>query len=128
MQNRIKVIISDLDGTLQISIIEYQNILKLFFKNCIIRVSVNCRYGAASSRRAAYCGHWMSNVTSNGARIHSPKRTSFSLDISSEVIKSVLSLKIDSEFTVVLENVWLTNKDNESLNSFQAELNYCRSS
>jgi hypothetical protein len=29
---------------------------------------------------------------------------------------------------VVLENVWLTNKDNESLNSFQAELNYCRSS
>jgi hypothetical protein len=22
------------------------------------------------------------------------------------------------------ENVWLTNKDNESLNSFQAELNY----
>jgi hypothetical protein len=30
MQNRIKVIISDLDGTLQISIIQYQNILKLF--------------------------------------------------------------------------------------------------
>jgi hydroxymethylpyrimidine pyrophosphatase-like HAD family hydrolase len=63
-------------------------------------------------------------VTSNGARIHSPKRTSFSLDISSEVIKSVLSLKIDAEFTTVVfkENVWLTNKDNESLNSFQAEL------
>jgi hydroxymethylpyrimidine pyrophosphatase-like HAD family hydrolase len=62
-------------------------------------------------------------VTSNGARIHSPKRTSFSLDISSEVIKSVLSLKIDAEFTTVVfkENVWLTNKDNESLNSFQAE-------
>jgi hydroxymethylpyrimidine pyrophosphatase-like HAD family hydrolase len=32
MQNRIKVIISDLDGTLQISIIQYQNILKLFFQ------------------------------------------------------------------------------------------------
>jgi hypothetical protein len=64
-------------------------------------------------------------VTSNGARIHSPKRTSF-LSISSEVIKSVLSLKIDAEFTTVVfkENVWLTNKDNESLNSFQAELNY----
>jgi hypothetical protein len=30
MQNRIKVIISD--GTLQISIIQYQNILKLFFQ------------------------------------------------------------------------------------------------
>jgi hypothetical protein len=25
---------------------------------------------------------------------------------------------------VFKENVWLTNKDNESLNSFQAELNY----
>jgi hypothetical protein len=48
----------------------------------------------------------------------------FSLDISSEVIKSVLSLKIDAEFTTVVFNVWLTNKDNESLNSFQAELNY----
>jgi hypothetical protein len=66
-------------------------------------------------------------VTSNGAGFILPKRTSFSLDISSEVIKSVLSLKIDSEFTTgVLENVWLTNKDNESLNSFQAELNYCK--
>jgi hypothetical protein len=87
--------------------------------------------GAASSRRAAYyCGHWMSNLLSDikrGKDSFSQKRT---LDISSEVIKSVLSLKIDAEFTTVVfkENVWLTNKDNESLNSFQAELIFTRSS
>jgi hypothetical protein len=66
-------------------------------------------------------------VTSNGARIHSPqKELLFSLDINSEAIKSVLSLGIDSGFTTVLfkENIWLTNKHNEALNSFQAELNY----
>jgi hydroxymethylpyrimidine pyrophosphatase-like HAD family hydrolase len=63
-------------------------------------------------------------VTSN-ARIHSPKRTSFSLDISKSYKVCFIS-KIDAEFTTVVfkENVWLTNKDNESLNSFQAELNY----
>jgi hydroxymethylpyrimidine pyrophosphatase-like HAD family hydrolase len=62
-------------------------------------------------------------VTSNGQGFILPKELLFSLD-SNEVIKSVLSLKIDAEFTTVVfkENVWLTNKDNESLNSFQAEL------
>ena len=66
-------------------------------------------------------------VTSNGARIHSPqKELLFSVDINSKSIQSILSLKIDPDFTTVLfkENVWQTNKHNEKLNSFQTELNY----
>jgi hypothetical protein len=59
--------------------------------------------GGIISTLATYCGHWMSNLLSDIKRAGFilPKELLFSLDISSEVIKSVLSLKIDAEFTTV---------------------------
>jgi hydroxymethylpyrimidine pyrophosphatase-like HAD family hydrolase len=95
MQNRIKVIISDLDGTLLNQHHTISEYTKAVFKNYIIRVSVvgYGRHHLDALPIIAGIGCPIYLVTSNGARIHSPKRTSFSLDISSEVIKSVLSLK-----------------------------------
>jgi predicted mannosyl-3-phosphoglycerate phosphatase (HAD superfamily) len=64
MQNRIKVIISDLDGTLLNQHHTISEYTKLFFQELY-----NQGYlliVAASSRRAAYyCGHWMSNLLSD---------------------------------------------------------------
>jgi beta-phosphoglucomutase-like phosphatase (HAD superfamily) len=130
MQNRIKVIISDLDGTLlnqHHTISEYTKTVfqELYNQGYLLIVAT----GGIISTRCLYCGHWMSNLLSDIKRgFILPKELLF-LDISSEVIKSVLSLKLmQNSRPVCKENVWLTNKDNESLNSFQAELNYCRSS
>jgi Cof subfamily protein (haloacid dehalogenase superfamily) len=66
-------------------------------------------------------------VSSNGARIHSPnKEELFAFNLDSDVVKAALNVEIDPAITVVLfkENVWQTNKWNERLNSFQAELKY----
>jgi Cof subfamily protein (haloacid dehalogenase superfamily) len=66
-------------------------------------------------------------VSSNGARIHAPnKEQLFAFNLDSDVVKAALNVEIDPAITVVLfkENVWQTNKWNERLNSFQAELKY----
>ena len=68
-------------------------------------------------------------VTSNGARIHSPeKELLFSINMESELVKSILSLNIDPDITTVLfkEEVWQTNIHNEKLNSFSKEVTYHR--
>jgi len=131
LKEKIKVVISDLDGTLlnqhhQIS--EYTKTVfqELHSQGYLIIVATGRHHlDAMSIVESLGCPAYL--VTSNGARIHSPQsELLFSHNISSEAIKSVLSLGIDEEFTTVVfkENSWLTNKYNEALNSFQPELKY----
>lgn len=130
-KNKFNVIITDLDGTLLNNKHLISNYTKTVFQelhhqNFLIIVATGRHHLDAlpiieSLGAPAYL------VTSNGARIHSPdKELLFSFDIKSNVIQSVLSLEIDPEITTVLfkENVWQTNKYNEKLNSFQAEMHY----
>tara|TARA_R110000868_G_scaffold60324_1_gene184452 strand:+ start:551 stop:1378 length:828 start_codon:yes stop_codon:yes gene_type:complete len=131
IDNKIKVVISDLDGTLlnqDHKISEYTKTVfqELYNQNYLIIVATG-RHHLDAMPIIETLGFPVYLVTSNGARIHSPKKELlFSIDIDSESIKSILSLKIDSEITTVLfkENVWQTNKHNEKLNSFQTKLNY----
>jgi hypothetical protein len=131
MQNKIKVIISDLDGTLlnhEHRISEYTKTVfqALHRKNYLLIVATG-RHHLDALPIVDTLGCPVYLITSNGARIHSPQRELlFSHDISSKAIRSVLDLEIDEEFTTVLfkENVWLTNKHDVVLNSAQTELNY----
>lgn len=131
MKDKIKVVISDLDGTLlnkEHKISEYTKTVfrELHDQNYLIIVATG-RHHLDAMPIVEGLGFPLYLVTSNGARIHSPKKELlFSFDIDSHAIKSVLDLGIDSEITTVLfrENVWQTNRHNESLNSFQTELNY----
>ena len=130
-KEKIKVVISDLDGTLLNSDHKISNYTKSIFQelynqNYLIIVATGRHHlDAMPIVNSLGCPVYL--VTSNGARIHSPdKELLFSYDMDSEAIKSVLALDIEPEFTTVLfkENVWQTNKHNEKLNSFQTELNY----
>lgn len=131
VKGKIKVVISDLDGTLlnkEHKISEYTKTVfkELHDQNYLIIVATG-RHHLDAMPIVEGLGFPVYLVTSNGARIHSPKKELlFSFNIDSESIKSVLDLGIDSEITTVLfkENVWQTNKHNEKLNSFQTELNY----
>jgi predicted mannosyl-3-phosphoglycerate phosphatase (HAD superfamily) len=84
MQNRIKVIISDLDGTLlnqHHTISEYTKTVfqELYNQGYLLIVAT----GASSRRAAYYCGHWMSNLLSDikrGKDSFSQKNFFFSLD------------------------------------------------
>lgn len=130
-KERIKVIISDLDGTLlnnnhQIS--EYTKTVfqKLHNKKHLIIIATG-RHHLDALPIVEKLGCPVYLVSSNGARIHSPaKELLYSFDIESNDIKSVLDLDIDPEFTTVLfkEKVWQTNKENKKLNSFQTVMNY----
>lgn len=128
---RIKVIISDLDGTLlntehQISVYTKTVFQKLHSENYLIIVATGRHHlDAMPIVEGLGCPVYL--VTSNGARIHSPaKELLFSFDMESNAIKSILELEIDPEFTTVLfkEEVWQTNKENKKLNSFQTVMNY----
>lgn len=130
-KERIKVIISDLDGTLlntehQISAYTKSVFQQLHNENYLIIVATGRHHlDALPIVEGLGCPVYL--VTSNGARIHSPaKELLFSFDIQSDAIKSVLDLDIDPEFTTVLfkEEVWQTNKENKKLNSFQTVMNY----
>jgi len=131
VQEKIKVVISDLDGTLlnrEHRISEYTKAVfaELHNQGYLIIVATGRHHlDAMPIVDGLDCPVYL--VTSNGARIHSPQKDLlFSHDISSEAVKSVLSLDISEDFTTVVfkEDVWLTNKHNEALNSFQTELNY----
>ncbi|WP_369793028.1 Cof-type HAD-IIB family hydrolase [Flavobacterium sp. 83] len=131
LHEKIKVVISDLDGTLLNSdhkISEYTKTVfqELHNQNYLIIVATG-RHHLDAMPIVECLGIPLYLVTSNGARIHSPaKELLFSVNMESEAVKSILSLDIDPEITTVLfrENVWQTNKHNEKLNSFQTELNY----
>jgi Cof subfamily protein (haloacid dehalogenase superfamily) len=131
IQENIKVIISDLDGTLlnanhEISTYTQTIFQELYEQNYLIIVATG-RHHLDAMPIVERLGFPIYLVTSNGARIHSPeKELLFSYDMDSEAIRSVINLGIDPEFTTVLfkENVWQTNKHNEMLNNFQTKMNY----
>ncbi len=131
IKEKIKVIISDLDGTLlnnehQISAYTKTVFQELHKENYLIIVATG-RHHLDAMPIVENLGCPVYLVTSNGARIHSPsKELIFSFDIKSDAIKSVLELDIDPEITTVLfkEEVWQANKENKKLNSFQTVMNY----
>jgi Cof subfamily protein (haloacid dehalogenase superfamily) len=128
---KIKVVISDLDGTLlnpEHRISEYTKTVfqKLHDENYLIIVATGRHHlDALSIVEQLDCPVYL--VTSNGARIHSPENELlFSLDLKSDAVKSVFDLEIDPEITTVLfkEDFWQTNQHNEKLNDFSKESNY----
>ncbi|HEY6142621.1 MAG TPA: HAD family hydrolase [Flavobacterium sp.] len=127
----IKVIVSDLDGTLlnsehQISDYTKTVFQRLYSENYLIIIATGRHHlDAMPIVEGLGCPVYL--VTSNGARIHSPtKELLYSIDIKSDAVKSVLALDIDSDITTVLfkEKVWQTNKENKKLNSFQKVMTY----
>ncbi|MES2239208.1 MAG: HAD family hydrolase [Bacteroidota bacterium] len=131
IKENIKVIISDLDGTLlnadhRISDYTKQVFRELYDQNYLIIVATG-RHHLDAMPIIETLGFPIYLVTSNGARIHSPnKELLFATNMDSEAVKSVLAMDIPAEYTTVLfkENVWQTNKQNDKLLEFQTELNY----
>jgi Cof subfamily protein (haloacid dehalogenase superfamily) len=130
-KKKIKVVISDLDGTLLNSDHIISAYTKSVFKelheqNYLIIVATGRHHMDAmaiisSLELPVYL------VTSNGARIHSPKKELlYSFNLKGDAVKSILSLDIDPEITTVLfrETVWQTSKTNKKLNAFQKDLAY----
>ncbi|WP_035652422.1 Cof-type HAD-IIB family hydrolase [Flavobacterium sp. ASV13] len=127
----IKVVVSDLDGTLlnpQHRISEYtKSIFQELHNQGYLIVVATGRHHLDAMGIIDTLEVPVYLVSSNGARIHSPEKEQlFSFDLDSDVVKAALNVEIDPEITVVLfkENVWQTNKWNEKLNSFQADLKY----
>jgi Cof subfamily protein (haloacid dehalogenase superfamily) len=127
----IKVVVSDLDGTLlnpQHRISDYTKSIfqELHNQNYLIVVATG-RHHLDAMAIIETLNVPVYLVSSNGARIHSPeKEPLFSFNLNSDVVKAALNVEIDPEITVVLfkENVWQTNKLSEKLNSFQADMKY----
>lgn len=127
----IKVVVSDLDGTLlnpQHRISDYTKSIfqELHNQNYLIVVATG-RHHLDAMAIIEKLEIPVYLVSSNGARIHSPEKEElFSFNIDSTVVKAALNVEIDPEITVVLfkENVWQTNKVSEKLNAFQEELKY----
>lgn len=127
----IKVIVSDLDGTLLNSNHEIGAETKAVFKQLhqkgytIIIATGRHHLDAKAILKEFEVPLYL--VTSNGARIHAPNQELlFSFDIKSEIVASVLELDIDPAITTVLfkEKVWMTSKTNSKINSFQRDLSY----
>lgn len=127
----IKVIVSDLDGTLlnnkhQIS--DYtKDVFQQLHKEKFLLIVATGRHHLDAMAIIDTLGVPVYLVSSNGARVHSPEKEElFAFDLKSEVVKLALSVTIDPEITVVLfkENVWQTNRLSEKLNSFQADFKY----
>jgi Cof subfamily protein (haloacid dehalogenase superfamily) len=127
----IKVVVSDLDGTLlntQHKISDYTKSIfqELYNQNYLIVVATG-RHHLDAMAIIEKLEVPIYLVSSNGARIHSPEKEElFSFNLDSDVVKAALNVEIDPEITVVLfkENVWQTNKVSEKLNAFQEKLNY----
>lgn len=129
--NKIKVIISDLDGTLLNPNHKISSQTKAVFKNLhdngYLIIVATGRHHLDAMAILDTLDFPLYLVSSNGARIHSPNREElYAFNLESDVVKAALDLEIDPEITVVLfkENTWQTNKLSEKLNSFQAELKY----
>ena len=127
----IKVVVSDLDGTLlnpQHKISDYTKSIfqELHNQNYLIVVATGRHHlDAMAIIETLEVPVYL--VSSNGARIHSPEKEElFSFNLDSNIVKVALNVDIDPEITVVLfkENVWQTNKLSEKLNAFQSELKY----
>ncbi|MBS7256746.1 Cof-type HAD-IIB family hydrolase [Flavobacterium branchiicola] len=127
----IKVVVSDLDGTLlnpQHKISDYtKTIFKELHSQGYLIVVATGRHHLDAMAIVATLEVPVYLVSSNGARIHSPEREElFAFNLESDIVKAALNVEIDPDITVVLfkENVWQTNRINEKLNAFQAELKY----
>ncbi|MFC0781057.1 Cof-type HAD-IIB family hydrolase [Flavobacterium sp. HJSW_4] len=127
----IKVVVSDLDGTLlnpQHRISDYtKSIFQELHNQGYLIVVATGRHHLDAMGIIDKLEIPVYLVSSNGARIHSPnKEELFAFNLDSDVVKAALNVEIDPEITVVLfkENVWQTNKWNEKLNAFQEELKY----
>lgn len=129
--DKIKVIVTDLDGTLlnpdhQIS--EYsKTVFRTLHDLGYLIIVATGRHHLDAKVLVDKLGFPVYLVTSNGARIHSPEnKLLYAIDIKSDTIKSVFELGIPDEFTVVLykEEVWQTNKHNEKLLKFQPDMKY----
>lgn len=130
-KQKIKVIISDLDGTLLNSDHTISSYTKSVFQelhkqNYLIIVATG-RHHMDAMAIIETLDFPVYLVTSNGARIHSPqKKLLYSFDMNGDAVKSVLALDIDPEITTVIfkETVWQTSKTNKKLNAFQKDLTY----
>lgn len=131
IKEKIKVVITDLDGTLLNAEHQISKYTQIVFKQLhdekylIIVATGRHHLDAMPLLEDLGCPFYL--VTSNGARIHSPtKELIYSFDIKSDAIKSILDLDIHPDFTTVLfkEKVWQSNKVNKKLNSFQTVMNY----
>ncbi|PXY38805.1 haloacid dehalogenase [Flavobacterium cheongpyeongense] len=127
----IKVVVSDLDGTLlnpQHQISDYtKSIFQELHNQGYLIVVATGRHHLDAMAIIETLEVPVYLVSSNGARIHSPEKEQlFSFNLDSDVVKAALNVEIDPEITVVLfkENVWQTNKMSEKLNAFQAKLRY----
>jgi Cof subfamily protein (haloacid dehalogenase superfamily) len=131
LKRKIKVVISDLDGTLlqsdhTISAYTKSVFQELHQQDYLIIVATGRHHmDAMAIINTLEVPVYL--VTSNGARIHSPqKELLYSFNIDGESVKSILSLDIDPEITTVLfkETVWQTSKTNRKLNAFQKDMAY----
>ena len=131
LKEKIKVVITDLDGTLLNSDHKISDYTKTIFKelhkkNYLLIVATGRHHLDAQAIVATLdCPVYL--VTSNGARIHSPdNELLFSVDMKSELVKAIFDLEIDAEITSVLfkEDKWQTNHNNDALNSFSKESKY----
>lgn len=133
LKENIKLIITDLDGTLLNNHHTISEFTKAIFQalheqNYILVVATG-RHHLDAMALVESLNVPLYLVTSNGARIHSPtKDLLFSVNMDSETIQSILALDIDPDITTVLfkEEVWQTNIHNEKLNSFSKEVTYNR--
>ena len=127
----IKVIISDLDGTLldpSHTITNYTKSIfnKLHQQGYLIIVATG-RHHIDAMTIVKNLDFPIYLVTSNGARIHAPNQELiFATDIKSEDVKHILDLDIDSDITTTIfrEEFWLTSKENKKLDAFQKEMSY----
>ena len=131
MKQEIKVIISDLDGTLlnpnhEIGTYTKSVFQELYQQGYLIVIATG-RHHLDAMPIVDTLGFPTYLVTSNGARIHAPNRELlYAKNIDSDAIKAVLSVERSAEITTVLfkEEVWQTSKDNPKINSFQTKMNY----
>ena len=131
LKEKIKVVITDLDGTLlnsdhKISAYTKSIFQELYNQNYLLIVATGRHHLDAYGIVATLdCPVYL--VTSNGARIHSPENELlFSIDMESDKVKGIFDLEIDSEITSVLfkEHKWQTNHNNDALNSFSTHSKY----
>lgn len=130
-KRKIKVVISDLDGTLLNSDHTISTYTKSVFQELhqqgYLIIVATGRHHMDAMAIIDTLDFPVYLVTSNGARIHSPKKELlYSFDLDSNAVKSMLSLDIDPEITTVIfkETVWQTSKANKKLNAFQKDMVY----
>lgn len=127
----IKVVVSDLDGTLlnqnhDLTSYTLEVFEALHQEGFLIIIATGRHHIDAKSVLHNFTvPHYL--VSSNGARIHSPSNhLLYAKNIDHQVLASVFKLDLDPKVTAVLfkEKVWLTSKPNEMIVSYQKDASY----